>query len=201
MTDDLVDKARRSVFEQIGRNVCNLQKVEGLMKGLVILHSGAHGTANEVKARMRKLEKSLKKKSMGMVAKELLMHVFGVPDNVKGPDNPKEPWMSIKFSIGLEKDAAQALEQALSNVIEERNNLIHHDVAKYDLETIQGCRNFAGELEAQSERIKSMHSALNGLAKSNIEARKALAAYMETDEFQANFQGSQVEESEEPPPN
>ena len=65
MTDDLVDKARRSVFEKIGRNVWNLQKVEGLMKVLVILYSGVCGTATEVKARMRKFGKVIEEKNHG----------------------------------------------------------------------------------------------------------------------------------------
>ena len=201
MTDDLVEKARNSVFQKIGRNVCNLQKVEGLMKFLVVSHSGAYGTVNEMKARMRKLEESLTKKSMGMVAKVMFECVFGEPENIEAPVNLKGSRLSVKHSIEMDKETVEILEQALLCVIEERNNLIHHSVAKNDLKTIVGCRKFADELEVQNERIKSMHLTLNGFAKSTIEARKTLAAFMETEEFLVLFEGAGAEENESSPPN
>jgi hypothetical protein len=171
------------------------------MKVLVISYSGVCGTANEVKERMRKLEKSLKKKSMGRVAKKLFQSVFGESKNVEAPDNPKENWLSVKHSIEMKKEDVEVLEQALSSIIEERNNLIHNNAAKHDLKTIVGCRKFADELEAQNGRIKSMHSTLMGFVKSNLEARKTMAEFMETEEFWNLVQGVETEEKEETPTN
>jgi len=199
MTDDLVEKARNTVFQKIGRNVRNLQGVEQRMKLLVILYSGVHGTANELKAFMGKLEESLAKKSMGLVAKDLFQSVFGEPKPREAPDNPVEPWVSFRYSIDMKKEDVESLEQALANIIEERNDLIHHDARKYDLKTIVGCHNFADELEAQNDRIKSMFSTLDGFIESALKARKVVAEYMDTDEFRDLLLGENTPENEGTP--
>ena len=199
MTDDLVKKARNTVFQKIGRNVCNLQGVEQRMKILVILYSGVYGTANELKAFMGKLEESLAKKSMGLVARELFESVFGGQKSIEAPDNPDEPWMSFRHSIDMKKEDVESLEQALANIIEERNNLIHHHASKRDLKTIVGCQNFADELEAQNERIKAMFLTLDRFIESALEARKVMAEFMETDEFWDFIRGKEVPEKEEIP--
>lgn len=195
MTDDLVEKARNTVFQKIGRNVCNLQGLEQRMKLLVILYSGVYGTASEAKAFMGKLEKSLAKKSMGLVAKELFQSVFGEPKNIEAPDNPDQLWMSIKPSVDLKKEDIQSLEQAMSNIIQERNNLIHYNASKHDLKTIVGCHNYADELEAQSERIKAMFLTLDGFIEQSLKARKLMAEYMDTDEFGDFIRGETVPEN------
>jgi hypothetical protein len=196
MTDDLLEKARNTVFQKMGRNVRNLQGVEQRMKLLVILYSGVYGTANELKAFMGKLEESLAKKSMGLVARELIQSVFGEPKSIEAPDDPDEPWMSFTPSIDMKKEDVKSLEQALADIIEERNNLIHHHASKRDLKTIVGCQNFADELEAQNERIKAMFLTLDGFIEGSLKARKAMAEYMETDEFWDLIRGEKVPENQ-----
>ena len=167
------------------------------MKLLVILYSGVYGTANELKAFMGKLEESVAKKSMGLVAKELFQSVFGEPKNIEAPDNPVEPWVSFRYSIDMKKEDVESLEQALANIIEERNNLIHHNARKYDLKTIVGCQLFADELEAQNERVKAMFLTLDGFIERALKVRKAVAEYMDTEEFRDFILGERVPENQD----
>lgn len=82
MTDQLIEQARNRVFQKIGRNVCNLQKLERLLKLIVVSTKGVHGTASELKNKMQELEESLEKNQWAWLPKKCFNRYDVPPSSV-----------------------------------------------------------------------------------------------------------------------
>lgn len=150
-----------SVLTKIGRNVLNLQKMEGMIKYLVAV-SRIEGPIDELAQSFEKTRDALSKRSMGLAAGDLFGTLLG-----RSPEQPQEGsnenWASLSFQIGLDPDARQAFESALRSLIEERNQLIHSMFLRFDLTSLDECEAMMDALDRQHESIKTQHQRMQTL--------------------------------------
>jgi hypothetical protein len=183
-----IEQARNEAFLKIGRNVVNFQKLEGLLKALV-KSSWFQGKASEIEALVKKRNASIDMQSMGMLVGSLFENVLVQPpqeevSETADPEDSSEPWMSFKFVIELEKQASQELERAFSDIVEERNRLIHQLLATTDFHSVESCDQLCSQLDEQSEKLKPKFEMLQSFLRSKVAMQSQVANHIQSEIIQ-----------------
>ena len=152
-------------LQKIGRNVLNLQKMEGMLKRLVAF-ADIKGSSSELQNQLNELRDSVSKKTMGVVVGELCEKIYSEAEELEGPPDLKEPWMSFRFRIEASEESVDALKDAFATLVEERNDLIHHKLLKFDVHSMESCVELISALDAQNDRIRPIYDYLQDQLKS-----------------------------------
>ncbi len=183
--DDLQDEVLRG----IGRNVLNLQKMEGMLK-FIVSSTGEIGSAKDVAQPMTGLEKSLKSRikairrlPMGRLVEDLSKSLrSGGSDQEETDDS--ENGFSIKTSFSIDdEDFTNEFSQALRVIVRERNDLIHKRLIPFAPNSVESCRDLIGELDEQRMRIKPQFEALSAICLSLKDHFKQLQDYVDSESF------------------
>jgi hypothetical protein len=96
-------KMRDEVFQKIGRNLLNFQKIEHLLK-LLIANGRVFGHMSETKEILERQAAAVHKQTMGnLVGKFIDNTLLNHEESSQTPFEPKEPYFS--FSINVNADA------------------------------------------------------------------------------------------------
>ena len=71
----------------------------------------------------------------------------------------------------------------LENLVQERNSLIHQELADFDANSEESCRRWITRLDEQNERIIALHKELQQLLDVHSEAAKHILGALESKEF------------------
>jgi hypothetical protein len=183
-----LEVARDEVLRKIGRNILNLQRMEAMLKALVAW-SGLNGAPSEMLAQKRKLDKSIEKTPMGRLVDQLFSNVYTdepidqPPEEPtdQQPEVPSEGWMSINFKVEADKEFINNFKKTISNVVAERNKLIHQLLATFDYNSIDSCRKLNAILDDQNLRIKPKYENLQSLVRALNESKAELVDYLDTE--------------------
>lgn len=185
---------RDEVLRKIGRNVLNLQKMEALLKYFVTI-AKIEGNPNEIDKILAKNAKSVSRHTLGRLADTYIrtLHAKGeVPD--AAPEDPSQIHISTTFRIECEEKTTADRKKALSTVAQERNNLIHKMLMKFDPNDFSSCQELAEKLDAQFELIKPQHQELIADYQTYQELIQEFSRHVQSDEFLSDDYA--VEESE-----
>jgi hypothetical protein len=147
------------VLLEIGRNVFNLQKMEAMLKSLVLLANSSFPAGDAANA-IKKRQKAVSKMPMGRLVDDFVRSVH--PGKRKSDQQTRDS-AERTFDISVRFDDAafvKELERALRKVVKERNELIHKKLAGFNPGSSESCRCFAEDLEEQRQRIKPRFEAL-----------------------------------------
>src|SRR5688572_5365521 len=125
-TNDLRDIA----FRKIGRNLVNFQRFERMLK-LAIVQSDVRGFASELAKVHRDRTKDTDRKPLGWLVEEFFKTIYS-KDSLDD-DSPNElggVWMAIFVRIDSDKDSIRKRKRELSELVTERNWLIHSALAE-----------------------------------------------------------------------
>ena len=183
--DDLQDQVLRG----IGRNVLNLQKMEGMLK-FILSSTGKIGSTNDMTQPGKNLEQSIKSRTktinrlpMGRLA-EALSQVLRTEQEGQQKTASDSDRFSIDVSFSIEdEDFTNDLSQALGEIVGERNNLIHKRLIRFDPNSIESCRDLIKELDEQRARIKPQFEALSAICLSLKESFQQLGDYVDSESF------------------
>jgi len=167
-----LEKARSATLQRIGRNVVNLQKMEGMLKKLMIV-GDISAPASQLRAVIKKRIKKISQMSLGRLVEDASKALFAEiepPSTI--PENIQEPWFSFTFKVHGGVDTVHPWRKELRLVVRERNRLIHQMLDSFDPHTVQGCQAFDELLEAQRAQISVAYSAVESLL---IAVREAIA--------------------------
>ena len=95
--------------------------------------------------------------------------------------------IALSFTID-DKDYTKQLDQALREIVRERNELIHKRLIRLDSRSMESCQELIGELEEQRARIKPQFEALSAICSSLVEYLGELKNYVESEAFADDFQ-------------
>jgi len=171
---------RDDVLRKIGRNVVNLQKMEMMLKALVV-SGGLHGNPSELLARKKELNKAVAKLPMGVLVDKLFDSIYSNDPPEKASVDLNEPWMSVAFRIETDEKSEKEFKKALSMVVAERNQLIHQQLSTFDANSIESCLEQSAALDAQIARIKSEYEVLESLVQALNGARAELVKYLNSE--------------------
>lgn len=140
----------------VGRNVVNFQRLEMILKRLV-------ATA-PISGPLTKLESKLEKRRANnefltlkrAVGQWTQIASYTGPDEV--PEEGSQPGNEaiVSFSVGFQwrPGKLEQLSAELESLAQERNDLIHQDLAQLNFEDEVACTELNIRLDAQNERIK-----------------------------------------------
>lgn len=158
MTDSNGDKDE--VLRKIGRNVVILQKLEGMLKKLVLLQ-GATISADETE-RLRARAEAIAKRPLGHVVSEFLREAYPSPDSEESqPAVETRGGFSLSFT--LDPNLGEDHKSTLSSVVSERNELIHQMLLSFDPNSQSSCRSLGDQLDAQLARVEPEYRFMQGL--------------------------------------
>jgi len=104
----------------------------------------------------------------------------------------REGAWGIFYSVSSEEpDFLNAQKQALSDIVAERNKLIHQDLALLDTSSIEGYYNLISLLDEQNPRLLAHLEELGWMLTSCIEGLKDLQSFIKSPDFHQFIHSSQ----------
>ena len=181
--DTKLEDARNEVLRKIGRNVLNLQKMEGMLK-LLNTHANISGNIDDLESVSRKQSESVSRHTMGRLVQAFVQSVYlhQTDLNIESESDSK-PSISFSFTIEGDADLATEREKALLSIVEERNRLIHTDLLQFRPNSLRCCMDMGERLDEQNKRILPEYEMLQSVLQTFREGRAKLAEYIQSDAF------------------
>lgn len=190
MEEPLYAELQREVQRKLGRCLIRIQQYELLLKEMlakreVSLQTGRKGLVPE--------DSESNFKTLGQLAGELTDEYFqptltdaGTPPPEKSTDEEEQPPGSIhlRFSVSMAPEAHAKMVDELQELVDLRNDLVHHFLEGQDLLSEQGC--IAADMYLQDcySEIDRHLASLREWARSSVEAKRSMAAFMLSPEFE-----------------
>ena len=149
-TKQEIEELQEKVLIGIGRNILNLQKMEGMLKSLVVVVNSNFPTDNAESA-VRKRRKAVSRMPMGRLVNDFVRSVHpNSSDNAKREEAIVQE--SVEFLFTFEDGAfVKELRASLRMVVKERNQLIHKKLLAFNPGSPESCRDLARDLEDQRQ--------------------------------------------------
>lgn len=177
---------QREVQRKLGRCLLRLQQYEILLKALVA-HSDIAGPPAELEAVRDAQVASAHKKTLGTLVGILAERHLTSASKDGSPDEPADdsgPWFRFRFQVGLDANQHQATTTALKELVDLRNELVHHFLQRFNIWEPQGCEAADAYLDASYETIDGHYLTLRGWAQSMEEARALMASFVNSATFE-----------------
>lgn len=174
---------RRLALACLGRNVLHFQRVEAQLKRLVLLcdfvapFGGVHDQHAERTSKLRTT-------TMGNLVNELHQRLYGKPVDLETQDSVTEAIIRVQLRVDADPDYVAQQKKSLSDLVLERNNLIHQDLADFDPNSEESCRQWIKHLEEQNTRIEAQYRGLQQLLDVHNEAARHILAFIQSDDYQ-----------------
>ena len=171
--------AKDVVLHSIGRNVLNLQKMEGMFKSLAI-YSEISGPIEELPALIAARKDEFSRKSLGQLVGDFIDRLaVELPDHLEDRQTDL-PWIEFRSALLESDDSKARLENALATLVAERNSLIHQKLLSFEIDSEEQCSTLLSELDAQHERIRPAYGYLlervNALNEMKVEIQEKIAS-------------------------
>lgn len=177
--EELVDEVER----KIGKNVLLFQRLEAILKFL-LAYGSVSGYVSDLKAAHEKQVVSVDKQTLGQLVRQFNTSVLSVPEEIaKEPKELKELWFSFNFNVKSDDSLSTTWEESLELVVDERNELIHHLLPKFDLSSAHGACTAIDYLDQQRAKVLPAYEKLKQIAITLQELQRDLAEYYDSDDF------------------
>jgi hypothetical protein len=152
MNEDPLKASRDEAFRMLGLNFVLFQQLEMALKLLTTISEVEGSNEDELEAFRDARRASLAKQSLGQVVGRFIESVFGESE---APELKESPTIfRAQFRIhGAEYQAIKS--SRLIALTNERNQLAHHLVERFDLRSSEGIQDLKDLLEPQTERIRA----------------------------------------------
>jgi hypothetical protein len=178
----LVDEVHR----KIGRNLMLLQHVEGMFKTLLIL-SRVSGTSPDEIARFRsKRKEMIERHTLGELAGKFTSEVLVKRGGSSSAIEPELPVGHFTFNYTVQADHAYVTQRSdsLKVIVDERNELVHHFLAKWDRLSLQSTQAASAYLDQQHLRVTDEAKTL----KNHLESLQRLSRVMASPEHEKQME-------------
>ena len=178
---------QRDVQRKLGRCLLRLQQYEILLKALVA-HSDIAGSPAELQAVRDAQVASAQKKTLGTLVGMLTERHLALADDCDSTEDPPQDysslWCQFRFRVQLDASQHQATTATLKELVDLRNELVHHFLQRFNIWEHQGCIDADAYLEASYETIDGHYLTLRSWVQGIEEARSYMAAFMKTAAFE-----------------
>ena len=137
-------------LRKLGRNILNFSKIEAGFK-LLLSVSRIEGTTITIRNNIKTKQRKLHTQTLGALITEFTRSVCRDVEEAEPPKRLTKPWLSL--SLNITPTHSDEWQQALRTLVEERNSLIHHDLADIDVTSIEDYRNLINLLDEQNPRL------------------------------------------------
>ena len=175
------------VFRKVGRNLLLFQRLENVLKFLVV-HGGISGYASELESKHLRRSETVGKQTLGTVAGQFFEQNFSACDE-QLPTQVKEPYFSAKFELDVENANPEIKAENLSNLIDGRNDLVHHFLQRFKFNSLDGLIEAGNYLDCQHEDIMRDLNYFRKLMGQLQHLRRKYSEWMNSDEARQFFLG------------
>jgi hypothetical protein len=183
----------REVQRKFGRNLLRLQQYEKLIKTIVAEHDIA-GTSSDLNSNRAAKHDAVATKTLGQVVGALVGNFITPTSNSpssSGNDEPPEdltePWVRVTHQIEFADDDFKRIQQRLADLVELRNELVHHFLEKHEILSEPGCLAAVAYLDECFNVIDSTHEEMVQWARHSADTRAAMASFINSAEFEGLF--------------
>ncbi len=175
-TTTSLEDARNLALQKIGRNLVNIQKLEGMLKDVLAKnHLEGHPSSIAIKATRR--AQKVSKMTMGQVIHELATSLFDRSEVAQGQlELSREPWISSALTIEGGPDAARQWKLEMTTILEARNQLVHHMLVGFNPQSIESCESLSLALDSQQEKLIPIYEHIRSLIVARKEAYEEFCA-------------------------
>lgn len=179
---DAVTEIRNEVLRKIGRNVVIFQELESILKFLAsIQHPSTPMSAT--KAIQEERAESIRVKTLGQVAGLVMEELFAASDSKSSSAAEiTEPWLGFSFRIANDPAEIEESRRTLKELIEARNELVHHLLSRWNLHDAESCSALSVELDGQRARIIREIERFRAYATTVREMARELQAFIDSDD-------------------
>lgn len=176
---------QRDVQRKLGRCLIRLQQYEILLKALVA-HGDIAGSTAELQTVRDAQMASVQKKTLGTLVGEFKeSHLTSTDDDedTEEPQGDGDIWFRFRFRVGLDTSQHQATSEALKELVDLRNELVHHFLQRFNIWEHQGCIDADAYLDASYETIDGHYLTLRGWAQGMERVQALTASFMSSPTF------------------
>lgn len=185
LSSDPLPDLQRTVQRKLGRCMLQLQQYERLLKAMVA-YSELSGPPERLQAIREEKVACAHKKTLGTLVGMLTESYLKLP-NLVDEQEQAEPidqiWVSFRCQMELPEERYAETKAALKELVDLRNELVHHFVQRFDLWGVDGCIAAESYLDESNETIDGHYLTLRDWAKSMDEARQHMVSFMQTPEY------------------
>jgi hypothetical protein len=150
-----IETVRTEALRKLGRNIVNFSKIEAALKHLLSV-SQFEGTKETILEQFHRNRSKRRKETFGKLVQEFHKHIL-VDDSqveVSATSSNSEPYFSFFFKVTYsDSNFLKSQKRALSNIVAERNKLIHQDLALLDSSCIDDYHKLINLLDEQNPRL------------------------------------------------
>ncbi len=182
-----VVEARNEALRRIGRNVVLFQDLERILK---FLAAAQHPSMPLSKAKGMHDERadSIRTQTLGQVAREVVRALYADSDSESAaPAEITEPWLAFSFRIGTDPASIEESRKILMSLVDERNDLVHHLLSRWNLHDIDSSSALSAELDEQRLRIIREIDRYRAYASAVKEMARELQTFIDSDEGKRQF--------------
>lgn len=151
--DASANSIRDEALRRIGRNVMLFQELENILKFLAFAQLPSM-PVSKVKATLAGRAESICRKTLGQVASQVVEALYaGSQAETSTPAAITEPWLTFSFQIECDITNLEDNSRTLKALVDERNDLVHHSLSRWDLHDAGNCSRLSAELNEQRCRI------------------------------------------------
>ncbi len=170
------------VLRKIGRNLLLFQQIEGLLK-FIVANSKILAPASDLPAAQERQAAKVHKLTMGELVGKFSDDVMGGTGAAEEPGvEIDEAWYSFSFKVSADSAFVDQQNSAMANVVSERNELIHHFLAKWNPASQDSTLAIIASLDAQRDKAVMVREQLRAFAKSLQDNRKSIAEFLASGE-------------------
>lgn len=171
------------VLRRVGRNLVIFQQIEQFLKLLLANHKNA-GTPANYAANLQEQTECINKKMLGHLVEKYGIEVLQdagaeVPEEER-PDN----WFAFSFRVSGDTDFVETMRRDLKLMTDERNDLVHHFLPRWQPGNNEVLNEALAYLDAQREKVHPMHEHLRTTVQHLHESAKALADFIVSPEYE-----------------
>ena len=178
---------QHTVQRKLGRCLLRLQQYEQLLKAMVA-DSEVEGPPDELLARRDAKVADTHKKTLGTLVGMLTEGYLTSGDisHVADDDEAqaaKAPWFRFRHCIRLDAERYESTRAALKELVDLRNELVHHFLQRFNMSEVDGCVAAVAYLDASFETIDGHYLSLRGWAQTMEESRAMMVAFVTSSHF------------------
>ncbi len=174
---------QRTVQRKLGRCLLRLQQYEILLKSLVA-HCDIGGPPAQLQAVHQAKVAWVQKQTLGSLVGMLTDSYLTLSrdDAAASEDQPSHCglWVRFRSQMELKPERYEAIKAALKELVDLRNELVHHFLQRFNIWELDGCTAADIHLDACYEAIDDHFLTLRSWAQSMQEAWSHMASFMAT---------------------
>jgi hypothetical protein len=189
-----IEAVRAEALRKLGRNIVNLSKIEAVLKYLLSISQFEVTKETTVSEQLHRNQARLRKQTLGSLVRELHKNVVVDASQVETTKTSSSSGISFSLKVTSDNpDFLKVQQRALSDIVVERNKLIHQDLALLDTRCAEDYHNLISLLDEQNPRLLAHLEELGWMIESVGNGWKTFQDLFKSPEFLQHIQSSQAD--------